>query len=173
MTEILDLVNENDQVIGEVERSVANFDPKKIHREIGILIVDQDDRILAQKRNTKKEDSNLWIISCAGHVKKAQTPDEAAHSELFEELGFDTDLIFVEKTFETTERESRFNYLYIGEFPRDIEIEFDSSEMSDVRWFSKEELEQALAEGEIFEGKSLDVFNRYWSRAFILEGVIK
>ena len=37
--ELLDLVNEDDEVIGTVWKSKAHKDPSKIHREVAIVIV--------------------------------------------------------------------------------------------------------------------------------------
>ncbi|MCA9397648.1 NUDIX domain-containing protein, partial [candidate division WWE3 bacterium] len=89
--ELLDLVNENDEVIGTILRSEANSNPKVYHREIGILIADSQDRVLMQQRSKNKKVYPLyWIVSCAGHVSAGMTPEEVAHKELQEELGFDT-----------------------------------------------------------------------------------
>lgn len=49
--EILDLVDENDEVIGKVGKSEANSDLKLIHREIGVLIYDGRKRVLFNKRS--------------------------------------------------------------------------------------------------------------------------
>ena len=35
--EILDLVDKNDKIIGEIVRAEANSDPKLFHREVGVL----------------------------------------------------------------------------------------------------------------------------------------
>lgn len=164
--EILDWVDEQDQVIGQIDRKTANLDPKYTHREVGILIVDPDNRVLAQKRAKGKTDPGTWIISAAGHVKKGMDPLLAAETELQEELGFSTNLKFVEKTFQETPTETRFLYFFIGDFPSDAEIDYDPGEVAEVKWFTEEELEEYLASGEIFEPLSLDGFRRFWRGEF-------
>lgn len=164
--EVLDWVDQNDQVIGSIDRKTANSDKKYTHREVGILIVDPDNRVLAQKRADGKTDPGIWIISSAGHVKKGTDPLLAAETELKEELGFSTTLKFIEKTFQETPTETRFIYFFIGDFPPDAEIDFDPIEVADVKWFTEEELEEYLAKGEVFEPLSLDGFRRFWRGEF-------
>lgn len=164
--EILDWVNENDEIVGKIDRNTANSDQKYTHREVGILIVDPDNRVLAQKRANGKTDPGTWIISAAGHVKKGMDPLLAAETELREELGFFTNLKFIEKTYQKTPTETRFLYFFIGDFPQDAEIDYDRNEVADVKWFTEEELEEYLASGENFEPLSLDGFRRFWRGEF-------
>ena len=51
--EMLDIVNENDEVIGEALRKHANTDPTLIHREVNIIIYDSMKRVLLQNRSKK------------------------------------------------------------------------------------------------------------------------
>jgi isopentenyl-diphosphate delta-isomerase len=115
--ELLDLVNENDVVIGEVARSKANADKSLIHREIGVIILNGKQQVLIQRRSFKKKTHpGLWIISVAGHVQKGIEPLEAAHKELREELGFDTELTFSHKTLEEFDTERHWAYVYMGKY---------------------------------------------------------
>ena len=96
MDELLDLVNEKDEVIGEIWRSEIKGNPNSIHREIAILICDKNSRLLLQQRSLKKKSNpGIWTISCVGHILKGDQPEATAHSELKEELGFDIALEFV------------------------------------------------------------------------------
>ena len=52
--ELLDLVNEKDEVIGEVWKSVAHKDPTKIHREVAIVVFNNKSEVLLQQRSFKK-----------------------------------------------------------------------------------------------------------------------
>lgn len=91
--EILDIVNEKDEVIGTEKKEIANKNPQLIHREVGVIIFDLDNKILLQKRSPKKSTNpGRWTVSSAGHVTSGETYEEAAYRELLEELGFDTKL---------------------------------------------------------------------------------
>ena len=49
--EVLDLVNANDEVVGTVIREEANTNPKMTHREVAVILVDDQNRILLQKKS--------------------------------------------------------------------------------------------------------------------------
>jgi isopentenyldiphosphate isomerase len=50
--ELLDLVDESDQIIGELWKSKAHKGPKLIHREVAIIIHNDKSKVLFQKRST-------------------------------------------------------------------------------------------------------------------------
>ena len=151
--EILDLVNEKDEIIGTIPRSLADSDAKYIHREVAILIYDDQNRLLIQQRSHNKKSFPLaWIISVAGHVPAGIKPLQVAHNELIEELGFDTDLQFIRKDFDHLPNQTMFSYVYKGKFPEGTEINFDTNE-----------IEQLIKDGAVVEPGSLQVFRDFWA----------
>lgn len=162
--EILDLVDINDNIIGTVARSVANSDPNVIHREVAIIIFDRDNRVLLQRRDlSKKIAPGVWTTSSAGHVTHGFTPLEISHRELTEELGFDTDLEFIEKELDKQQNETRIIYWYKGEFPEGSSIKIEPGEVTDARFISKSELEEFQKAGNIIGRYSLKHIIKYWS----------
>ena len=134
MDELLDLVNENDEVIGEVWKSKANSDPKFIHREISVYIFDKDDRLLMGQRSfAKKVYPGVWSESAAGHVGKGEDPEIAAHRELQEEMGFDTELKFLKKVISKYPNETHFTYCYAGSYSNE-KIVFQKEEIETIRF---------------------------------------
>ena len=118
LDETLDLVDESDQIIGEVGRTKAHSNPDLIHREIGILILDEQKRPLFTKRSQfKQKNPGCWNIGMGGHIRKGEAPGKAAKRELFEELGLKGELKFFGKWFDRTETEARFfiNMCIFGE----------------------------------------------------------
>lgn len=84
--ELLDLVDENDKIIGEVWKSKANQNPKLIHREVAAIVYNEAGKVLFQKRSKyKKVNPGIWAETVAGHVGKVEKPLVAAHRELVEE----------------------------------------------------------------------------------------
>lgn len=87
MSEILDVVNENDEVTGQAERD-------KIHR-VGLLCrlvyvcfyTAGGDVILQKRSLTKKNDAGKLTSTVSGHVASGQNYLEAALRETFEESG--------------------------------------------------------------------------------------
>jgi isopentenyl-diphosphate Delta-isomerase len=138
--ELLDLLNENDEIIGTVLRSEANSNKCYIHREIAILLFDKDMNLLLQKRAmTKKVFPGLWVESVAGHILSSETADNTAHKELQEELGFDTELKFLFKFLHDLEHETHFTYWYAGKYNNE-QITLDKEEASEFKVVSKNEI---------------------------------
>lgn len=165
--EIVDMVNEKDEVIGKSTKGEVNSNPNVIHREVAVLIYNNEGKILIQQRSKNKRTNPLmWIISVAGHVKSGQTYDEAAHMELKEELGFDTELKLYEKQLFRLSNETQFTCSYLGKVPEDAQIKFDSNETEAVRFVNESELDEMLKAGEEVEEYSLSDFRKFFGGEF-------
>lgn len=159
--EVLDLVDENDQVVGEVTRKEAHNNPKLIHREISVIIYDDNNRVLLQKRSKKKlVRPGIWSIGCAGHVPKGSDPLVTAHRELKEELGFDTDLVFLIKKLNKRTNETRFIYWYAGKFPGG-KIKVDPSETDEAKFFSKNDIDDLSKSDAGYGERSVSMVKKY------------
>ncbi len=163
--EILDLVNQNDEIIGEVVREDANSNPKLFHREVAIVLVDNQSRILLQKRSKYKTiNPGMWSIT-AGHVIKGKDLLVTAHQELREELGIDTELIFIRKVLQKYAWESHFMNYFLGKYNNE-EIKIEETEVEEIRFFSKKELDKFISEGGNVNLKHMKIFNDYWEGKF-------
>ncbi|MFA5894968.1 MAG: NUDIX domain-containing protein [Candidatus Shapirobacteria bacterium] len=161
MDELLDLVNEKDEVIGEVWRSQTQNNQNIIFREVGVLIYDNQKRLLLQRRSfNKKTYPGYWIISAGGHVGKGKNPDEVAHSELSEELGFDTELKFEFKILMTYPTNRSIAYGYSGEYNKG-KITIQEEEVEEARFFSEEEFEE-LVKSDKVEPTSAKWCRNFW-----------
>ena len=161
--EIVDVVDENDQVIGQATKGEVNSNPKLIHREISVLIYDDNRRVLLQKRSRKKKTHPLyWIISVAGHIPTGMTPELSAHKELTEELGFDTSLLLYEKILLRFPNETHFCYSYVGKLPPGTQIKLDPNEAEDFRFVNAAELQKMINTREKVEETSLADFQKFF-----------
>jgi isopentenyl-diphosphate delta-isomerase len=144
--EILDLVNEKDEVIGEVEKDIANDDLKLFHREILVYIFDDHNRMLAQQRSFKKKVyPGSWAETCAGHIGRGEDPEVAAHRELFEEFGFDVKLKFIAKRLIEYPNETHFAYCFTGRYDGS-KITFQKEEIEQIKFVIKDEFEKLFKE---------------------------
>lgn len=106
-------------------------------------------RYLLQKRAGHMDAwPGRWDHSAAGHIDEGETADAAAHREMAEEIGLSGCRLTLEKELffehppEADGSQNRmYNYFYSGVFTGNIEdLTLDPDEVSEVRWFTKEEI---------------------------------
>lgn len=85
--ELLDVVDEHDQVIGQEKRGVIHARRLR-HRAVHILVFNSAGQVFLQRRaKTKDTFPDRWDSSCSGHVDSGESYLESAVRELGEELG--------------------------------------------------------------------------------------
>ncbi len=164
--EVLDLVDENDVVIGTVNRQKANKDPQLIHREVAVILIAESvdkksnlptKKVVLQKRSEYKLVHPGWWSLVAGHVPAGEDPNKVAQVELEEEFGLTTiQLQFVVKKYLKYDHESHFMYYFVGAYSGEV-INFDKSEVAEVRTVSLDEIDEMISKGEVVNTKHLPV----------------
>jgi isopentenyldiphosphate isomerase len=166
--ELLDLVDEHDRVIGTVRHGAADGDPGLIHREVAIVI-HRGDELLWQLRSAAKRVLPLtWDFACAGHVGAGDEPASAAHRELLEELGFDTELRVLERRLVREPNETHFAYLFAGSVPEGVEPRPDPDEVAAIEWWDEPAFRRRVAEGEAISATARDVAEAFWAGRWAL-----
>lgn len=161
--ELLDLVDESDNVIGEVLKSKANRDPKLIHREVAHAIFTQDKKILLQKRSPSKVlDPGQWEV-CSGHVVKGEEPLDAAARELEEELGLKLKSAFIDKVVEPLPNETHIMYWFLARYNGET-ITTNSEEVSGYGFFTREQFDDLINAhpGLQKHAKGISIVRRVW-----------
>lgn len=88
-SEILDIVDKNDVVIGAATRGDIHA-RGLMHRSVHVLVFDGEGSVLLQKRSMQKDQcAGMWDTSCAGHVESGDSYQDTAPRELQEELGLE------------------------------------------------------------------------------------
>ena len=151
--ELLDVVDENNNLIGKTEDRELIHQKGLYHREVGIWIMNEKGEILVQKRSAnKKQAPNKWGVT-AGHVDAGQEPIEVAIREVLEEIGLelskeDIEFLFVVKKykkFSDTQYNNNFQCIYFTKTNREIsEYIIQEEELSEVKYISIEELEKII-----------------------------
>lgn len=149
--EYLDIVDENNNLIGKVVEKDIVHNEGLWHREVAIWVINEEGRILLQKRAaTKKLGANKWAI-CAGHVDTGEDVKTAAERELFEEIGLkcdDLEFLFISKVIDTREgsfKNNMFMYMYFLKTNTKLEdyiIQYE--ELSELKYIDIKELEQIV-----------------------------
>jgi isopentenyldiphosphate isomerase len=120
------------------------------HGSVHIWIISEDKkRILLQKRCADKDlFPNMWDISVGGHISAGEDSLISAKRELSEELGLNPeefDFMYVDRVKEKFEYEDILSneFVTIYKIISDVNIDnldLQKEEVSEARWFTKEEL---------------------------------
>lgn len=87
--ELLDVVNEQDEVIGQSPRREVHA-RKLWHRAVHVLVFNARGEVFLQKRSLAKDTAaGLWDSSASGHLDAGEEYDACAARELREEIGLD------------------------------------------------------------------------------------
>jgi isopentenyl-diphosphate Delta-isomerase len=144
--EIFDVVNERDEVIGQLPRKEVHRQGLK-HRAVHILIFNAGGELFLQKRSMKKDNHpGVWDSSASGHVDSGEDYDTCSLREVGEELGVQlacvpTRILRIEAC-EETGQEFVWVYRCVHEGPFTLHPE----EIETGGWFAPEKLNKWIAE---------------------------
>lgn len=145
--ELILLVDSNDNECGYGEKLKVHKDGL-LHRAFSVFIFNMKGEMLIQKRHSGKYHSpGLWSNTCCSHQKEGETLEQAVHSRLVYEMGFDTELnevfSFIYRVeFENGLTENEFDHVFFGHY--DGPVSPGSSEVEDYRWVSMDELRDEM-----------------------------
>ena len=81
------LVDQTNAEVGVAPKLDAHRDGR-LHRAVSVVLFDRVGRVLLQQRASAKYHSGgLWSNTCCGHPRPGETPTQAAHRRLSDELG--------------------------------------------------------------------------------------
>ena len=147
--EIIDEVNDNDEVVGQVSRQEAH-DKKLTHRIAHVFIFNDRGEMAMQLRSSEVEFApNSWITAGSGHVVAGKTYAEGAAAELQEEAGIgNVPLEFMGKDEYVSDR----GKLFLGVFRCQHNGPFVPSpkEVAKIDFFSLDEIGKMISRGEKF-----------------------
>lgn len=169
-SEIFDVVDGSDKVIGQATRGEVHGNPKLTHRSIGVVIFNSQGEIFLQQRSeTKDVDPGKWTISCSGHLmsdpstiggvmaslRSACHPrgvlrllyEVAAHRELKEELGVDLEIIPVTKFIYRSDTETEIVGLFKAYSDGPFKLKRD--EIIQGKFFTRKKLNSLMKSGQI------------------------
>jgi isopentenyldiphosphate isomerase len=145
MDEMLDIVDENDNIIGKdtKENKLKN---NLITRNVVIFVLDNENRILIAKRSpTKKSFPNRYDLAACGNVKAGETYKQAAKRELKEELSIEINLKFLKKIFNEFEEKGNvikyFTGIFLGLFSGEVKL---NEEFTELKRMNIEEIQNLI-----------------------------
>ncbi len=152
--EALILVDEEDCVTGYDSKHNAHLGEGKLHRAFSVFLFDGPDWVLLQRRSESKPLwPGFWANSCCSHPRRGESSDEAAQRRLGDELGAHSKL---ERLYSFRYRaryldlgtEHELCAVYVGHYDRDQALHVNREEISEYGWFSRNEIDRAIAGAE-------------------------
>ncbi len=164
--ELIDIVNENNELTGEICDREEVHQKGLWHREITVIIVNSKGQLLLQKRGMTKVAPNLWSLT-AGHVTSGENERQAALRETEEELGIknlsqeDFKLLAVEKTMRSRGKHINHKFDNLFLLKTDLEVnEFilQKTEVAEVRYFTIDEMKEICKNKDKYETQFTKIF---------------
>lgn len=141
------LVNKDDEIIG-FEDKLEVHKLGLLHRAFSILVYNDKNEILLQKRaSTKYHSPGLWTNTCCSHLIENQNFETYMHNRLQNEMGFDCDLEFqfkftYKKGFDNGLTEYETDHVYTGNWHGEPNPNPD--EVDEYKWMSMEDLRKDI-----------------------------
>lgn len=136
--EYIDIYNENNESMNiKMEREEAHT-KGMWHREILVVVVNEKNEVLLQKRSYKRRYlPGKWAL-CAGHVQAGETEKQAAIRELVEELDmkiYQKDLEFIETYKKNGRANRKISYVYLARTNMKLEeYRIQEDELTDLKY---------------------------------------
>lgn len=156
--EMLDLVDENDTIIGSTTRKEVYAQGLQNYRVVHAFIINSEGKLWIPRRSaSKKLYPNGLDYSIAGHVESGETYDEALVKEAREEVNLDLEKIPYKEV-------ARFNphtnnvhcFQRVYEIVSDTAPEYNRDDFSGYEWLTPKEMRERHEAGELMKSDILE-----------------
>lgn len=147
MTEPLVQITDKTGRLIDSANMIDAFDQEMIRHTAYCLLTNRDGEFLLQKRSSNVPNyPGCWDASAGGHIDQGETPEQAAYRELSEELGIDdVELEQQAEFYFESQGDGRtykyYAHLFTGAFGEQVELKPEPSEVSEVKFFSRPEID--------------------------------
>lgn len=160
MHEVLDVVDENNEVIGSAPYAEV-YQQRLNHRIVHVLIFNEKGEVFLQQRSAKKTFCpGHWVTSAGGHVQKGESYEEAALRELQEELGVRTELTKIDESPYDHYKMRKFLEVYRGLWNGEFSLNED--EVAGGRWFAVNEVKEMVKKNDFIHPELAHVIERLY-----------
>ena len=163
MDELVNVLTEQGENTGKIMSKLETHKNGICHGVSVVAIIDNDGRLLIQKRaKDKKSEPGKWDLSAAGHIDVNESPEEAAIRETYEEIGVivNNDELIKVTTYLCKIRLNKdtfinhYTYLYIIKKNNiDVtKIKKQDSEVDEIKLINLKEYQDLFNNNEMVEG---------------------
>lgn len=144
--ELIDIVDENNELTGQVEERWTAYDKGLWRRTVSCWIMNGMGEVLLQKRTAnKRRNPNKWAKT-GGQVDSGESVEEAIFREVKEELGIEIpkEQIKVIDIYKSDDKNKRFgyNFIFVVNYKTEDYI-LQKEEVSKVKYLTIEDMELA------------------------------
>ena len=141
------LVNEDGEVIGSATRGECHSGSKLLHPVVHLHVFNSKGEVYLQRRPEWKDiQPGKWDTAVGGHIDYGETPEDALHREVREELGItDFEPAFIDKYVFESKRERELVYVHRTIY--NGEILPSAEELDGGRFWTMQELREAMGKG--------------------------
>ena len=170
--EIWDIFDEKGVLTGKTTvRGRGFLKPGEYHLVVHIWVVSGDGRYLIQRRSENKKLMPGEWAATGGAAISGESSFVAAKRELYEELSIESTEKTLNKIFRLKRRNSFLDVWLIKADPTLDTLTLQESEVAEVKWVTKAELQQMIKSGH-FHNYGREYFQKLFENTYILEGAI-
>lgn len=172
ITEKWDILDERGVPTGrQTLRGQTLLKSGEYHLVVHIWIVSADNKFLIQRRSEDKKLMPGEWAATGGAAISGEDSFTAAHRELFEELGIESNRLTLKKLFRIKRRNSLLDVWFIEANPKITELKLQKTEVAEAKWVTADVLSQMIEDGE-FHNYGKEYFSRVFTEIDNLKGAL-
>jgi isopentenyl-diphosphate delta-isomerase len=161
--EYLDLVDENDVVIGKKLRSEIYIEGLRNFRVVNVFLKNSKGKLWIPRRTAHKAIAPLGLdLSAAGHVESGETYDDTFKREVREELNIDIAKIPHRMLGRVTPKDGFHCFEYVYEIMSDEIPEYNQDDFLEYFWLSPKEVVEKIEGGDLAKSDVAPLVKRFY-----------
>lgn len=152
--EVLDIVDDQDNVIGQKSRSEVYAEGLTNFRVVNACVINSHGKLWIPRRSATKRVFPLHLdVSMGGHAESGESYEQALARELMEELNLDVRKVQYREIGRLTPLEHQVSaFMKVYEISHDGPVRYNTNDFVGFEWLTPQELEQRILAGEKVKG---------------------